>query len=293
MRSLSALVVRHMKVFFRDATNFIFCALSCGVILGLYFLFIRTFMLDAVREFGLSGYLIEQFVDCLMLSGLLLVIQTTSCMGVATQLVKDRHHGMLEDFLSAPVSQSQVWLSYPLAAFFLALMFTGITLLAILSFLRFQYELVFSLTILMNLSFMLILCCLISALLVCLLAFAAGSEASFSTLGSLFGTILGFINGVYIPIGYYPAAIQSGLFLFPLATATSLVRQVLCEDLLISLCANAPSAVETTLRQTFGLAPQFFDHFLHANQQVFYLVASCGLFAMLYLFIALRFSKKE
>ena len=87
------LVIRHLKLYLKKPTNIILSFLSSGVILSLYFLFIREFTIKAVSNYGFNSQYNELFVDRLMTSGLLIVIGATSVLSIMFIFVKDRYSG--------------------------------------------------------------------------------------------------------------------------------------------------------------------------------------------------------
>ncbi len=55
------------------------------------------------------------------------------------------------------------------------------------------------------------------------------SQNAFTTLSTILGTLVGFVTGVYIPIGTLPEAMQWVVKLFPISHSAVLYRQVLTE----------------------------------------------------------------
>lgn len=59
---------------------------------------------------------------------------------------------------------------------------------------------------------------IISSLLMLIVALMTRSFTSFSTFETLYGVVIGFFTGVYIPIGYYPTIIRNIFFLFSIVS---------------------------------------------------------------------------
>jgi multidrug/hemolysin transport system permease protein len=53
------------------------------------------------------------------------------------------------------------------------------------------------------------------------------TQNAFGTASSLMGTLIGFLTGIYIPIGNLPSTIQTVIKIFPLSHAVVLMRQVM------------------------------------------------------------------
>ena len=67
---------------------------------------------------------------------------------------------------------------------------------------------------------------IIASLLILIIALEINNFTSFSTFETLYGVVIGFFTGVYIPIGYYPLIIRNVFFYFPLCQTTSLLRNI-------------------------------------------------------------------
>ena len=56
------------------------------------------------------------------------------------------------------------------------------------------------------------------------------SANAFGTLSSLIGTLIGFLTGVYVPIGNLPEFIQNVIKIFPISHAAAALRQVMMAE---------------------------------------------------------------
>lgn len=134
------LVIRHLKLYLKKPTNIILSFLSSGVILSLYFLFIREFTIKAVSDYGFNSQYNELFVDRLMTSGLLIVIGATSVLSIMFIFVKDRYSGLIKDFLVTPISDWKILYSYFFASFFISMMITIFVYFGIELFFLIHYQ---------------------------------------------------------------------------------------------------------------------------------------------------------
>lgn len=265
------LIKRHIHLYFNNPANWIVSLLSVGVILSLYFLFIREFTMDALTKFHASKDDMELFVDLLMVSGLLVVISATSCLPICSIFVKDKESAIIKDFLVSPLSKSSIYFSYVMAATIISILITLLSFLFILLFFHYQYHSQLSFQEFIWMVELISLTSFLSALILFSFSLCFHSMTSFSSFGNLFGVMIGFLTGVYIPIGYYPTAIQNGLFLFPLSQTTSLMRQVMSNDSLEKVSQGIPK-VQETIQSMFGLQVELFNHTLTNYQQCLYLI---------------------
>lgn len=278
-----SIVKRHLQLFFHNPSNWIFTILSAFVIISLYFLFIRDFTIIALKEMGIIHQELELFIDLLMMSGLLIVISSTCCLPICAVFVGDKESGIIKDFIISPISKINLYFSYVLAATILSIGMSLVVFGFMLLFLNNLYNFTCSLETITSLLCILILSSMISAieLFTCSLLFH--SMTSFSSFGNLFGVIIGFFTGVYIPIGYYPEVIENILFLFPQALTTSLFRHIIADSTLsaISSSVQIKEAIETM----FGLSVKINGFTLVRNEQLILLVlVSGGITLILYLY---------
>jgi multidrug/hemolysin transport system permease protein len=94
-----------------------------------------------------------------------------------------------------------------------------------------------------------------TAMVLFLVSFFKSSNA-FATASSLLGTMIGFLTGVYIPMGQLPEAVQSIVKFFPVSHASSLFRQVMMDAPLQAAFAGAPKASAQDFQKMMGVSFQ-------------------------------------
>ena len=70
----------------------------------------------------------------------------------------------------------------------------------------------------------------------------ANSQHSFSTLSTIVGTALGFLCGVYVPVGVLPSFAQNVIMYFPISHATLLLRNAFMESSISKVFEGAPAS---------------------------------------------------
>ena len=247
------LIYRHLKLFFKNPGNIILSFLSSGVILSLYFLFIRDFTIKAVSDYGFSSNYNDLFVDKLMTSGLLIVIGATSVLSIIFIFVKDRYSGTIKDFLVTPISEIKIVYSYFFASFLISMFISTICFIGIELFFMCYYNVINDFNTLFY-SFLILFCSnIIASLLILIIALGIHNFTSFSTFETLYGVVIGFFTGVYIPIGYYPSIIRNLFFYFPLCQTTSVLRNIQSKSISLTILENYPSETHHILYETFGI----------------------------------------
>ena len=264
---MRTLVHRHLKLFIKNPANIVLSFLSSVVILSLYFLFIRDFTIKAVSDYGFISDYNELFVDRLMTSGLLIVIGATSVLSIIFIFVKDRYSGTIKDFMVTPLSSYKIIYSYFIAAFLISMIITMIVYIGIEIFFYISYQSVPTTIIIIKSITTLFFSNLIASLLILVIALGIKSFTSFSTFETLYGVVIGFFTGVYIPIGYYPTIVRNIFFYFPLCQTTSILRNIQTSSVVDSILENYPESQHSILYETFGVHLTFQNESISLPEQ--------------------------
>ena len=137
---------------------------------------------------------------------------------------------------------------------------------------------------------------IIASLLILIIALCINNFTSFSTFQTLYGVVIGFFTGVYIPIGYYPTIIRNIFFYFPLCQTTSLLRNietnVITKDILYNypvnthhILYNYPVNIHHILYETFGIHLTLNDKSISVNNQILMLFIAIILLNLILIFI--------
>lgn len=85
------------------------------------------------------------------------------------------------------------------------------------------------------------------------------SANAFATASTIIGTLIGFITGIYLPIGQLPDWVQTVIKCFPVSHAGAMFRQVMMEEPLAVTFRGAPPEVVAEFKQLMGVVYQFGD----------------------------------
>ena len=265
---MKTLINRHIKLFLKSPTNILLSFLSSLVILSLYFLFIRDFTIKAVSEYGFVSNYNDLFVDRLMTSGLLIVIGATSVLSIIFIFVKDMYTGIIKDFLVTPHSYIKIVYSYFLATFIISMIITLSIYTFIELFFIYYYHNINSFKTILYSILIITSSNIISSLLILIIALFINNFNSFATFQTLYGVVIGFFTGVYIPIGYYPTIIRNIFFYFPLCQTTSLLRNINTHNITNNILNNYPSNTHHILYETFGINLTFNNFTINITKQI-------------------------
>lgn len=112
MNQLLYFIRRNLRLFCGNRLNILLSFASVLIVIGIYMLFLRDFLLDTVTRAGVESTFVKEFTDRFMLAGLLIVVNTTTCFGILQLSVADTETGIRRDYLVAPVSHFSLTIGY-------------------------------------------------------------------------------------------------------------------------------------------------------------------------------------
>jgi multidrug/hemolysin transport system permease protein len=80
---------------------------------------------------------------------------------------------------------------------------------------------------------------------------------AFATASTIIGTMIGFLTGIYLPIGQLPEAVQWVVKVFPVSHAATLFRQVMMEYPISYTFAGAPAETVEGFKEMMGVTLKF------------------------------------
>lgn len=276
---MNALISRNLRVYFRDKASVFFSLLSVMIIILLYALFLGDAWAGSSMFRGREG--VRWLMDAWIMAGLLAVVSVTSTMGAYGIMVEDRSRKIIKDFYSSPLSRAGLTGGYILSAFVIGLVMSLLTsVLAVVYILACGGQ-VPALAALGK-TFLLIVTSTLSntAMVLFLISFIKSTNA-FSTASTLIGTLIGFLTGIYMPIGQLPPAVQKLIKVIPTSHAAALFRQTLMEQPIQLVFQGAPEEMVAEFKGAMGVTLRLGGHTFTAWEHVLVLAASFLLFSLL------------
>lgn len=225
------LIRRNLALFFNNRMNILLSVASIGVVVCLYAVFLRDFMLDFVSQCGVSEDYVDLFTDRIMLAGLLPVVSTTTSFGMVQLYVADEEKGVSRDFLISPVSPSMLISGYWLSGGFVSSLFTFAAFWCGEIYFRADYDNALMPEVILKTTAFIIFSGFINSALVLALTKGMKNTATFATFANLYGTLSGFLAGSYLPYSFYPSWLKPILFFYPPAQLASLFRQFVITEI--------------------------------------------------------------
>ncbi|WP_288925580.1 ABC transporter permease, partial [uncultured Trichococcus sp.] len=230
------IIGRNIKIFFRDKANVFFSLLAVLIIIGLYVFFLGKNLTSALGDSVGAQYVMDSWI----MSGVISVSGVTTTMGAFAVMIDDRANKILKDFTVSPIRSSRLAGAYILSSVVVGFIMSLVTFVLAEAYIFLNGgELLAQLAILKMLGLILLTVLTSSAMVYFLTSFFQ-SQNAFATASTILGTIIGFLAGVYVPIGQFSDSVQTIIKLFPMTYSASLMRQVMMEEPLDISFEGAP-----------------------------------------------------
>ena len=283
---MRAFVSRNLKVFFRDRASVFFSLLAVFIIIGMYVLFLGDVWLQNLPDMPGAKPLMDSWI----MAGLLAVTSMTTTMGAFGTMVDDRAHKLIKDFSASPIRNSQIAGGYILSSFTVGVIMTLITFVLAELYIVGGGGAFLPFGSLIKMLLLLLLSALCNTAMVSFLISFFKSNNAFGTASSIIGTLIGFLTGIYLPIGMLPEGIQFVIKIFPVSHAALLLRQVMMEAPMQTVFAGAPAEMVEGFQQEMGVLFKMGDTYMTGLTSILILVGSALVFYALSIW---RYSKKS
>ena len=255
---MKMLIKRNLKLFFRDKANVFFSMLAVLIVIILFVVFLADIMVNDIERAlpHASSVDVSLAVAGLVLAGTIAVATVSSSLGGTARVVIDKEDAA-KDFLVSPISRTKLMFSYVISSGIIGFIMSGLALVTTIIYLILIGGGLPSFNNLALLILTLFLGILSANSMVFLITCFVKSESAHGSLSTIIGTLIGFLTGVYLPIGQLPSGVAWVIRLFPISHTASMFRQILAQDALESLFENAPASALSDIQEFFGVTFSF------------------------------------
>lgn len=265
---------RNLLIFFRDKAAVFFSLLAVFIIIGLYALFLGDVWVSGFE--GMSG--VRYLMDSWIMAGLLAVTSVTTTMGAFGIMVDDKTKKIIKDISSSPLKRGKIAGGYILSSYLIGCIMSFITLALAEIYVVANGGELLEPAALAKVAGLILLSTLSSTSLMLFMVSFFKSSNAFGTASTVLGTVIGFLTGIYLPIGQLPEAVQWVVKLFPVSHSAALFRQVMMADPLSVTFAGAPDAAVEGFKVMTGVVYQIGDKEVSPLASVAVLIATAAVF---------------
>ena len=263
-----ALAKRNVLCYIRDRQSVLFSLMGVLIVVLLYLLFLRNMLIESYPD--LPG--MDNLVDVWVMSGILGIVPVTTCAGALQTMVEDRTGGRDRDLLVTPMGARSIALGYVLSTFVVGLLMGAMTLAICL-----VYLVVTGCPLSIEGVLVTVVLLVPSALSASIVMFAIvsfiKSTGAFSGLFTVVSVMVGFLAGIYMPMGTMPMAMQVVGTLVPASHMAALFRDNLAQDALEQTFMGASPDVVSQFRYDMGFDLHLGDFVFDGPTMILYVMA--------------------
>lgn len=274
---MKQLIFRNLKLFFRDRSAVFFSLLAVFIIIGLYILFLGDMLSSGLVDIPGSRFLMDSWI----MGGLLSVTSITTTLGAFGIMVDDRYKKIIKDFYCSPVKRSRLIGGYLISTFIIGVIISMIAFILCEAYIVMNGGRILPFMDILKVIGLILLTTLTSSSMVAFIVTFFKSQNAFASFSTILGTLIGFLTGIYVPLGALPESVQFAIKLFPISHAAALFRQVFMEVPMQESFANVPLERFEDFKVTLGVVFTSGDGFVSVPTHLLVLAASFVFFLLL------------
>ncbi len=274
---MKQLILRNLKIFFRDRSAVFFSLLAVFIIIGLYILFLGDMLASGLKDIPGSRFLMDSWI----MGGLLSVTSITTTLGAFGIMVDDQYKKIIKDFYCSPVSRAKLIGGYLISTFIIGFIISMLAFVLCEGYIVMNGGRILPLINILKIIGLIILTTLTSSSLVAFLVTFFKSQNAFTSFSTIIGTLIGFLTGIYVPMGSLPDSVQFVIKIFPISHAAALFRQVFMEIPMKESFADVPIEIFKDFKVTLGVVFTSGDGFIGVSTHIIVLAASFIFFLIL------------
>lgn len=117
------------------------------------------------------------------------------------------------------------------------------------------------------------------------------SEGAWSGIGTVISTLVGFLGGIYVPIGSLSSVIVDMIHCTPVIYGTAMFREIMCTEMMNTLFDNVSSDIVSIYSHTMGIQLTLFDQEISQPNELC-IMLTCAILFMLLSVCLLKYTQK-
>lgn len=298
MTQYTTLVKRNMTIYLRDKGAVFFSLLSMLIIIVISMLFLGDVNAETIadilsqlpnRDVNADKENAKLFFLLWTVGGVISINAATVTVAVYSVVIKDKTDGISGAISTSAVSGGVISAAYVTSAFLCSVIICSLTLAISEIYCIIQGVQVFSLTEHLQLFGMIAINSFAYSAITYFLASLIKTEGAWSGAGTLIGTLIGFLGGIYIPLGTLAPALATVLKCLPAVYGVRMFRDVMLTDITARLFEGAPDSVRDECLTELGVT---FD-FMSTEITNVHCIAVLAVWGVVFLALSVAVSKKR
>lgn len=290
MKTLSSLVKRNTKLFFKDKGLFFVSLITPLILLVLYITFLAnvyedSFLMSLPEGVYVEEKIINGLVGGQLFSSLLAVCCVTVAFCSNMLMVQDKITHAREDLMLTPIKKHTLALGYYVATALSTLIICAVACGAsfvYLAIVGWYLSIVDVLLIFVDV-FLLVM---FGVALSSIINYFLSSQGQISAVGSIVSSCYGFICGAYMPISSFSDGLQTVISFLPGTYGTSLIKNHALRGALKAMEeSGVPAAAVDGVREAIDCKLYFFDNEVSIGVMYIVMITSVVLLVGVYVLI--------
>ncbi|MCL2367030.1 MAG: ABC transporter permease [Oscillospiraceae bacterium] len=275
---MTTLAMRNVLIYFRDKLGVFFSLLSVLLIIALFVLFLGNAF---TADYGGNIEEVSEVINNWIFAGILGVTTVTTTLGAFVVMVNDKVHHLYKDFYSTPVQRYRIVAGYALGAFVVGTIMSMIIFVVLISYNAVMGNYVMSALNMLITTGVLLLSVLLNAFMIFFFTMFIKTNQAFGAISTILGTLIGFMMGIYVPMGDLPDAIQTLIRFFPQSHTTMLFRQLFIEGIAEEAFLHIPTEYLQAFQEATGVIYVINGYELTRMDSVLFLAGAAIVFFLL------------
>ena len=287
MSEILALTKRNCLCYFRDKASVFFSLLGVLIVILLYLIFLKDMLVDSFMN-EISGMVtrdsVKEYVDAWVMAGILAIVSVTTSAGSLQTMISDRVAGRDRDTKMTSLSPAKISAAQVLSTFFVGQIMSLIAFAIAIGYLAMTGCEMSAVGIVETL-LLTVPASLSGAIIVYTLTCRMRSEGAFSGFSTVLGVLIGFLTGIYMPLGTMSEGMQTIGSMMPATHIAALMRQSLSTEAFNKIMTGAPPETYDEIWYTMGYQIKLFGMEFSPLMSVLYVVIVTAVFFGLAVFL--------
>lgn len=294
---LRAMVIRNIKLFFKDKGMVFASMITPMILLVLYATFLGNVYTDSFKSnmpkgLNIPSDLISATVAGELLSSILAVCCITVSFSCNMVMIQDKVNGNKMDLGIAPVKSSVLSAGYYLATAFSSMIVCYMAYSACLCYVKMRgwYMSFGDVTaIILDIAILVFFGTALSSIV----NFFISTEGQMSAVGTVVSAGYGFICGAYMPISQFGDTLRKVLSFLPSTYGTSMLRNHALRGVFDEMAkVGFPDQVLDGIKESIDCKLYFFDNEVTVSAMLIYLVLSVAVLMCVYILLNIHKERK-
>ena len=275
MSDVLAMVKRNCLCYFRDKASVFFSLLGVLIVILLYLIFLKDMLVDSfMKEISdmVTRDSVKDFVDAWVMAGILAIVSVTTSAGSLQTMISDKVSGRERDAKMTSLSSAKISAAYILSTFLVGQIMSLIAFVIAIGYLA-ATGCDMSAEGIVKTLLLTIPASLSGAIIVYTLTCRMRSEGAFSGFSTVLGVLIGFLTGIYMPLGTMAEGMQTIGSLMPATHMAALMRQTLSKNAFDKIMTGAPSETYDEIWYMMGYQIELFGVDFSWQASVIYVIA--------------------